>query len=61
MNRIVKSLVSPRVLTAVISAVSAVICAVFAGCKLYVGEMALKDVSSEIMSNYCAPTNTISK
>ena len=61
MNRIFKNLVSPRVLTAVVSAVSAVICAVLAGCRLYVGEMALKDVSSEIMSNYCSPTNTISK
>ena len=39
-------------------AVCALVC--FSGCRLLVGEMSLKDFSSEIMSFYCS-TNTISK
>lgn len=50
---IVKNIFSTRVLTAIVSAVSAIVCAVLAGCKLYVGELALKDANAEIFSTYC--------
>ncbi len=57
---IVKMLFGKRVLTAVVSVVSAIVCAVLAGCKLYVGELALKEVNAEILSTYCN-TNGVAK
>lgn len=50
-------MLSTRVITAVVSAVSAIVCAVFAGCRLSVGECALKDFQSEILSVYCTTNN----
>lgn len=55
---IVKNICSTRVLTAIVSAVSAIVCAVLAGCKLCVGELALKDANVEILSVYCT-TNSV--
>lgn len=57
---IVKNLFSTRVLTAIVSAVSAIICAVLAGCRLTIGEMAMKDAAAEILSIYCN-TNGVAK
>lgn len=57
MNRIIKNMLSTRVITAVVSAVSAIVCAVLAGCRLSVGECALKDFQSEIFSSYCTTNN----
>ena len=57
MNRIIKNLFSTRVITAVVSAVSAIVCAVLAGCRLSVGECAIKDFHSEILSVYCNTNN----
>lgn len=57
---IVKNLFSTRVLTAIVSAVSAIICAVLAGCRLTIGEMSMKDSAAEILSIYCN-TNGVAK
>ena len=57
---IIKNICSTRVLTAIVSAVSAIVCAVLAGCKLYVGELALKDANAEILSSYCN-TNEVAR
>lgn len=57
---IVKNLFSTRVLTAIVSAVSAIICAVLAGCRLTVGEMSMKNANAEILSIYCS-TNGVAK
>ena len=56
---IVKNICSTRVLTAVVSAISAIVCAVLAGCRLCVGELALKDANAEILSVYCITNNSV--
>lgn len=57
-NTIIKNLCSARVITAVVSAVSAVICAVLAGCKLSVDEVKIKNLESSVVSILC-PTNSV--
>lgn len=46
-------LLNGRIWSALISAVSAVICAVLAGCKLYIGDMSIKDFAAEIVAPWC--------
>lgn len=57
-KRIVRNLCSARVITAVVSAVSAVICAVLAGCKLSVDEVKIRNLESSLVSIFC-PTNSV--
>ena len=58
-KKILKVLFNPRVVTAIISAIGAVISAVCAGCKLSMGEMCVKDFSAEIFNVYHSITNGV--
>lgn len=55
--RILKIIANPRVVTAVISALGAIISACCAGCRLAFGEMSFKDFEAEIFSSYNTITN----
>ena len=56
--KIIKILFNPRVASAVISAVSAVICACFAGCKLSLGSFEVKNLEADIFNEYFNNTTT---
>ena len=58
MNKI-KVILNPRVWSAIISAVGAIISAMFAGCALRTGEFKLKDFTVEIFSPYHTSTNNV--
>lgn len=58
MNTIIKkTLLNGRLWSAVISAVGAIVSAVLAGCKLYVGELSCKDVGCELLPALLCTTN----
>ena len=57
--KIIKVLFQPRVITALISALGAIVSACFAGCKLGFTELAVKDFEAEIFSVYNNSTNLI--
>lgn len=57
MRKIIKVLTNGRVLSAIVSALGAIISAVCAGCKLYLGELSVKDFKAEIYSAYSNTTN----
>lgn len=48
MKRFLKIVFSRQVITAVISAIGAIVSVVVAGCRLSLGEMSVKDMSAEI-------------
>lgn len=48
MKRFLKILFSRQVITAVISAIGAIVSVAVAGCRLSLGEMSVKDMSAEI-------------
>lgn len=50
--KVLKVLTNGRVISAIVSAIGAIISAVCAGCKLYCGEIAVKDYGCEIFSQY---------
>lgn len=57
--KLIKILTNGRVISAVVSALGAIISACFAGCKLCVGEVSVKDFNAEIFSAYNSITNSI--
>lgn len=57
--KILRVLLNPRIASAVISAVSAVICAVLAGCRLCVGKMSIEDFEASIFNSYNTITNSL--
>lgn len=59
--KLLKILINGRVISAVISALGAIISAACAGCKLTLGEMSVKDFEAEIFSSYNTITNTFNK
>lgn len=59
--KVIKVLTNGRVISAIISALGAIVSAFFAGCKLYVGEMTLKEFEAEIFSAFNTTTNEISE
>lgn len=59
MKRIIRNMFSTCVITAVVSAVSAVVCAILAGCRLSVGECSMKDFGSDILSSLYCTTNSV--
>lgn len=61
MRLILKVLTNGRVISAVISALGAIVSACCAGCRLAFGEMSFKDFEAEIFSSYNTTTNTWSK
>lgn len=58
MTKILKLITNGRVISAVISALGAIVSALCAGCKLAFGEMSFKDFEAEIFSLYNTSTNT---
>lgn len=56
--KVIKIILNPRVASAVVSAVSAVICACFAGCKLACGRMSIEDFEASIFNQYNTITNS---
>ena len=50
--KLIKILLNPRVASAVVSAVSAVICACLAGCKLCLGSLEIKNLEADIFNEY---------
>ncbi len=60
MRKIIKVLANGRVMSAIISALGAIVSAVCAGCKLYLGELTFKDFEAEIYSAYSNTTNATS-
>lgn len=59
MKFIIKILTNGRVISAVISALGAIVSACCAGCKLTMGEMAIKDFNAEIFNSFHSSTNQI--
>lgn len=57
MSKIIKICTNGRVISAIVSALGAIISAICAGCKLYCGEIAVKDFDCEIFSQYHSLTN----
>lgn len=49
--KIFKILFNPRVATAIVSAIGAIVSALCAGCQLCIGELAVKDFNAEIFGN----------
>lgn len=52
-----RKIFNTRVITAVVSAVGAIISAMLAGCKVYFGEIAAKDFSSEVLPALMSDTS----
>lgn len=59
MRLIIKVLTNGRVISAVVSALGAIISACCAGCRLAFGEMSFRDFEAEIFSSYNQVTNQI--
>lgn len=59
MTKILKICTNGRVISAVVSALGAIISAAFAGCRLCCGEVAVKDFNCEIFSQYNTITNGV--
>lgn len=59
MRLIFKVLTNGRVISAVVSALGAIISACCAGCRLAFGEMTFKDFEAEVFSSYNQITNQI--
>lgn len=57
MKMLIKVLTNGRVMSAVISAVGAIISAICAGCRLACGEMTIKEFEAEIIMPYM--TNSV--
>lgn len=55
----VKALLNPRVISAIVSAIGAIISALFAGCSLCMGELSIKDFKAEIFNQYHSVTNSM--
>lgn len=59
MKCILKILTNGRVMSAVISALGAIVSAMCAGCKLYCGELAIKDFECAITGTQNVSTNEV--
>lgn len=59
MKTIIKILTNGRVMSAVISALGAIVSAMCAGCKLYCGELAIKDFECAITGTQNVSTNDV--
>lgn len=59
MSKILKILTNGRVISAVISALGAIVSACCAGCRLYCGEMAISKLECDIFSPYHSMTNKV--